>query len=114
MEESSVLVDKEELGEQRNISQACALIDEERFEKPRRILWKLLDEQNENGRDSNNRLLLWVRLTLATLLRANGRGDEVGALFYGIVTVVREGDMGSQFERIEWIQELNIAENALP
>jgi hypothetical protein len=51
---------------------------------------------------------------LATLLRANGRGDEVGALFYGIVTVVREGDMGSQFERIESIQELNIAKNALP
>ena len=93
--------------------QALVLIDQGEFEAPRKILLSLLDRQGEKGREFNNRSLLWVRLTLATILKQHGKDDEVGILFYGLVTPLQDGDISPQFERIESLGEMKIAESAL-
>jgi predicted GIY-YIG superfamily endonuclease len=93
--------------------QALVLIDQGEFETPRKILQSLLDRQGEKGREFNNRSLLWVRLTLATILKQHGKDDEVGMLFYGLVTPLQDGDISPQFERIESLGEMKIAELAL-
>lgn len=78
-----------------------------------KALRTLLHEQAEKGRKANNRSLLWVRLTLATILRELGKGDEAASLFLDIVTSVVHEDISPQFVRVETIEELKIAEEAL-
>jgi tetratricopeptide (TPR) repeat protein len=111
--EALVLYDEEALEEQRLSLDGAVLVGHERFEKSRRILWDLLHEQNAKGRDANNRSLLWIRLTLATLLRESQRDDDVAPLFDEIVTPVNDGATSPQFEHIESPQMWKIAENAL-
>jgi hypothetical protein len=84
---------------------ALILIDQGEFERPRSILKSLLDKQSQRGRDCNNRSLLWIRLTLATILTDNGRGNDVAELFDDLVkarTSSREDERKSEdFERVE-------------
>jgi tetratricopeptide (TPR) repeat protein len=93
---------------------ALILRDQGEFEKPRQILRSLLDEQTKKGREANHRSLLWVRLTLAALLRDHEKGDEVSLLFENIVTAdVVRGDVSPQFDRLDSPKELRIAEEGL-
>ncbi|CZR69763.1 uncharacterized protein PAC_19663 [Phialocephala subalpina] len=93
--------------------QALVLLDQGEFEKARKILHSLLDEQAEKGREANNRSLLWVRLTLATILRDHEKGDEAALLFENIATAIVHGDVSPQFDRLDTPEELRIAEEGL-
>jgi len=95
---------------------ALLLIDLGEFENPRKILQAVLDKSAEMGRESNNQALLWVRLTLATILREHNRADEASMLFDDIVTEIKESDSTSQNSLDEEPQPpklLRIAEEAL-
>jgi tetratricopeptide (TPR) repeat protein len=111
--EALVLYDEEELEEQRLISDGAVLVGHEKFGESRRILQDLLHEQIEKGRVANNRSLLWIRLTLATLLRAVQRDDDVAPLFDEIVTPLTGGIASPQFEHVESPQLWKDAEKAL-
>jgi hypothetical protein len=95
---------------------ALLLIDLGEFENPRRILQAVLDKSAEMGRESNNQALLWVRLTLATILREHNLGNEALMLFDDIVTEIKESDSTSQNSLDEEPQPpklLRVAEEAL-
>jgi tetratricopeptide (TPR) repeat protein len=61
------------------------------FNKPVASLRSLLDEVSDEGRDKNNRELLWARITLTDALRQSGRNDEALMLFSGLVTSRKSG-----------------------
>lgn len=87
----------------------------EQFKEPINLLQRLLDEQISKGREANNRSLLWVRLSLATILREVDKPKEdVLELFGGIVTSEKEGNLAKdEFEYVESTHELALAEEAL-
>lgn len=62
---------------------------------------------------ANKRALLWVPLTLATILRELEKEDKPASLFLDIVTAVEGEDFSLQFVRVETPEELRIAEEAL-
>jgi tetratricopeptide (TPR) repeat protein len=93
---------------------ALVQFDGKKFKAARTTLQLLLDKQAEKGREFNNRSLLWVRLTLATILRQDGKCDEARMLFDDIVEAARDdGDLGLQYEKLQTPEELLIAEQAL-
>lgn len=55
------------------------------YNLPVEMLRKLLNEISGEGRDRDNRELLWIRITLADALRQAGRSDESLILFLGLV-----------------------------
>jgi hypothetical protein len=55
--------------------QALILLDQGKVKEACKILQSLLYKQVEKGRNTNNRSLLWVRLTLATIIRNHGEKD---------------------------------------
>ena len=78
-------------------------------------LQTLLHQATNKGRSANNRELLWVRLTLADMLRRENRSDEAAALFGDLVRPAT-GDSdsyGSLAEEPDTPQQLAIAEEAL-
>jgi hypothetical protein len=86
---------------------ALILIDQNEFTDSRNILQSLLNMQSEKGREYNNRSLLWVRLTLATILTDRGEGNKVGALFHDLVKVRGSGRESERTtEQIEKIAEV--------
>jgi tetratricopeptide (TPR) repeat protein len=74
---------------------ALLLIDAGKQEQGRAILSSLMDLSLQKGRESNNRSLLWVRLTLATILRQGGKDDEASELFEDLVTTSGGDDSDS-------------------
>ena len=94
---------------------ALLLIDNGQFKKPQEILQSILNRSSELGRESNNRALLWVRLTLATILRDNNQKDKASMLFADIVTEDYDTDdeASSLVEEPEPPKVLQIAEDAL-
>jgi tetratricopeptide (TPR) repeat protein len=55
------------------------------YREPREALERLLHEATSDGQDENNRELLWVRLTLADVLRYHDHDDEALMLFSDLV-----------------------------
>ncbi|ERF71414.1 hypothetical protein EPUS_08683 [Endocarpon pusillum Z07020] len=56
------------------------------YTKPKTVLQRLLDEASGQGRNKNNRELLWVRITLADVLRQRGKYDEALMVFSDLVS----------------------------
>lgn len=73
--------------------QALVLLGQGESKQSYQILMSLLTKQANIGREANNRSLLWVRLTLATILRSHGKEDEAPFLFEHIVTPTTRGDV---------------------
>ena len=106
-----------------------ALIDLEAgfYTKPRSVLQRLLNEASGKGRDKNNRELLWVRITLADVLRQRGKNDEALMVFSDLVSSrtpevphsIESKDVGghefpsSLIDEPESPAQLRIAERAL-
>ncbi|OAL24985.1 hypothetical protein AYO20_10519 [Fonsecaea nubica] len=91
-----------------------SLIDFDRgyYNRPRMVLRDLIDQSIGDSREDNNRSLLWIRLTLANVLRHHENPDEAAALFSEIVEPTDE------VERRFWFapeppERLRIAEQAL-
>jgi hypothetical protein len=64
---------------------ALVQFDSGNFNRPRIALQRLLDEATGTHRDKNNRELLWVRTTLADVLRQHDDSDEALMLFSDLV-----------------------------
>ncbi|KAH0841573.1 hypothetical protein FOPE_06673 [Fonsecaea pedrosoi] len=82
------------------------------YNRPRMVLRDLVDQSIGDSREDNNRSLLWIRLTLANVLRHHENPDEAAALFSEIVEPIDE------VERQFWFapeppERLRIAEQAL-
>jgi tetratricopeptide (TPR) repeat protein len=56
------------------------------YHEPREALERLLNEATGNGENENNRELLWVRVTLADVLRYHNKDDEALMLFSDLVS----------------------------
>ncbi|KAF7505120.1 hypothetical protein GJ744_001260 [Endocarpon pusillum] len=56
------------------------------YTKPKTVLQRLLDEASGQGRNKNNRELLWIRITLADVLRMRGKYDEALMVFSDLVS----------------------------
>lgn len=78
-------------------------------------LKSLLYQAIARGRDANNRELLWVRLTLADMLRKHDRSDEAATLFDDIVRPAIEDTESNQslVEEPDTPHQLAVAEEAL-
>jgi tetratricopeptide (TPR) repeat protein len=74
---------------------ALLLIDAGKSEEATDVLRAILNRGYERGRESNNRSLLWVRLTQSTILREEGKNDEASELFEDIVMSTKEEDSDS-------------------
>jgi tetratricopeptide (TPR) repeat protein len=94
---------------------ALLLIDDGQFEKAQEILQSILDRSSDLGRETNNRALLWVRLTLATILRDSDKKDKASMLFTEIVTedYSTDDEASSLVEEPEPPRVLQIAEDGL-
>lgn len=112
LRENGSLDDKYERYCQVQHLQAILFYDQEQPEDACKVLRTLLHEQTEDS-ETNNRPLLWVRLTLATILREQGEDDEASSLFMDIVTSTVRGDVSPSFESVDFPRELEIAEKAL-
>jgi tetratricopeptide (TPR) repeat protein len=55
------------------------------YHEPREALERLLNEATSDGQDKNNRELLWVRVTLADVLRYHDKDDEALMFFSDLV-----------------------------
>ena len=90
-------------------------LDNESYSAARNRLTSLLYQATARGRDANNRELLWVRLTLADMLRKHDKFDEAAALFDDIVRPASEdtGSNHSLTEEPDTPLQLAIAEEAL-
>ena len=64
---------------------ALVQLDRGNYNRPRFALQRLLDEATGAHRDKNNRELMWVRVTLADVLRQHGDCDEALLLFSDLV-----------------------------
>ncbi|EXJ76309.1 uncharacterized protein A1O5_00817 [Cladophialophora psammophila CBS 110553] len=91
-----------------------SLIDFDRgsYDRPRMALQKLIDQSTGISREKNNRSLLWIRLTLATVLRQHKHPGEAAALFSEIVEPMDEAERCFAFVP-EPPERLAIAEQAL-
>ena len=78
-------------------------------------LHSLLHQAITRGRDANNRELLWVRLTLADMLRKCNRFDEAATLSTDIVKPASGDSDSNQYlaEERDTPRQLAIAEEAL-
>lgn len=92
--------------------------DQGKFDEPRLELTKVVGKSTGSSRDSNNREVLWVRTTLASVLRQHGDDDEASMLFSELV---RPGDESTNFrpntptlrDEPEPPTQLKLAEEAL-
>ena len=64
---------------------ALLCVDRADHTTARQLLREILDVAATKGRDANNRELLWIRLRMADLLRAEGNFEEALSLFTDIV-----------------------------
>ncbi len=71
---------------------ALVHFDAGRFEAPKSSLRSLLHQASGKGREKNNRELLWIRITLADVLRRHGEHDEALMLFVDLVEVDSDDD----------------------
>jgi tetratricopeptide (TPR) repeat protein len=55
------------------------------YRTPKLLLQRLLHQASGKDRDKNNRELLWIRITLADVLRHHGDNDEASMLFSDLV-----------------------------
>jgi tetratricopeptide (TPR) repeat protein len=74
---------------------ALLQIDAGNYKRSRDILRNLLDKSLRAGLGSNNRSLLWARLTLSTILREHGKKDEASELFEDLVETIKDTDCNS-------------------
>ncbi|KIX98332.1 uncharacterized protein Z520_05633 [Fonsecaea multimorphosa CBS 102226] len=82
------------------------------YNRPRMVLQRLVDQSTGISREDNNRSLLWIRLTLANVLRQHEHPDEAAALFSEIVEPIDEIERRFYFTP-EPPERLEIAEKAL-
>jgi len=87
---------------------ALLQLDENDLETPSKSLRSLLDYAFKLGPEHDNRELLWVRLTLAKILRNQGRSDEALILFKGLVESNDKKVAG-----LEPLEQLKTVETAL-
>ena len=88
---------------------ALSDFDNEEYDEPKSTLLNLIDESIGPNRDKNNRELLWIRLTLAMVMRAHGEADDALMLFSELV----EPDGDSLNDEPEPPSQLRVAEEAL-
>jgi len=86
--------------------------DNGEYNTPKLALLRLLDEASGPNRDKNNRELLWIRITLANVMRHHGDEDEALMLFTDLVKPVSGSADGLDGEP-EPPSQLRIAEQAL-
>jgi tetratricopeptide (TPR) repeat protein len=82
------------------------------YERPKLELLLLLHEASGTTRNRNNRELLWVRITLADVMRQHGDEDEAAMLFSELVKPA-EQDSSMLPEEPEPPMRLHLAEQAL-
>jgi tetratricopeptide (TPR) repeat protein len=75
--------------------EALLLIDAGKSGEATDVLRAILHRGYKKGRESNNRSLLWVRLTLSTILREEGKNNEVLGLFEDIVVSTKHEESDS-------------------
>jgi hypothetical protein len=97
---------------------ALLAFDAGEYESPKLSLLSLLDQATGSHRGRNNRELLWVRITLADVMRAHGEWDIALMLFMELVKPLEQEDsttsLPSQLdEEPEPPSQLRIAEQAL-
>lgn len=88
---------------------ALSDFDHGEYDEPKTSLLHLIDEATGTNRHKNNRELLWVRLTLATMMRLRGEADDALMLFSELV----EPDNDALKDEPEPPAQLRIAEEAL-
>ena len=100
--------------------QALIEFDAGEYKKPKMSLEALIDQATVENRDKNNRELLWIRITLADVLRQHGEFDEATMLFNDLVESSDVGEDGnvpgspsSLDDEPQPPRELGIAEKAL-
>ncbi|KAL2810486.1 hypothetical protein BJX63DRAFT_316956 [Aspergillus granulosus] len=85
--------------------------DSGQYHDGKRRLLRRLDEAGNCDKDPNNRELLWIRITLADVMRAHGETDDALMLFSNLVTPsFLPGELD---EEPEPPQQLQTAEKAL-
>jgi tetratricopeptide (TPR) repeat protein len=104
-------VDFERLCQTKHI-RALVAFDNGAYESPKLELLKLLHKASGSNRDKNNRELLWVRTTLAHVMRQHGDEDEAAMLFSELVEPA-EQDWKMLPEEPEPPVRLHLAERAL-
>jgi hypothetical protein len=62
------------------------------YKGPKLLLQRLLHQASGTDRDKNNRELLWIRITLADVLRNHGEDDEASMLFSDLVEPDKDDD----------------------
>lgn len=82
------------------------------YESPKLELLQLLHKASGSNRNKNNRELLWVRITLADIMRQHGEEDEAAMLFSELVEPA-EQDWRMLPEEPEPPIRLQLAEQAL-
>ena len=95
---------------------ALAFFDMGQYDWPKASLEKLLQRATGTQRDENNRELLWVRLTLADVMRQHGESDEALMLFDELVEPeppLPPSSRGILREELEPPKQLRLAEKAL-
>lgn len=80
--------------------------------EPKLALLRLLHQASGSERNSNNRELMWVRETLAQVMRYQGEDDLALGLFFDIVRHTDENS-GELFNEPEPPSQLRIAEKAV-
>ena len=88
---------------------ALADFDQGTYHGPKASLLSLIDEASGKNRDKNNRELLWIRLTLATMMRLRGEANDALMLFSDLV----DSDSDALRDEPEPPAQLRIAEEAL-
>lgn len=91
---------------------ALVAFDNGAYDLPKLELLQLLHEASGSNRDKNNRELLWVRTTLAYVMRQHGDGDEAAMLFSELVEPAGQ-DLRMLPEEPEPPIRLHVAEQAL-
>ena len=86
--------------------------DNDEYETPKFALLNLINQGSGDSRGRNNRELLWVRITLAEVMRSHGEADDAIMLFSELVEPQDEGATGLKDEP-EPPAQLQIAEQAL-
>ncbi|KAJ9651241.1 hypothetical protein H2198_009470 [Neophaeococcomyces mojaviensis] len=91
---------------------ALVAFDDGKYDEPKGWLLALLEEASGEGRDKNNRELLWVRIDLADVMRRHDEADEALMLFADLVRGTKIGEEDLRDEP-EPVSQLRIAEKAL-
>ncbi|KAG9779758.1 hypothetical protein KCU88_g3953, partial [Aureobasidium melanogenum] len=93
---------------------ALLALDEEDKDEAVSHMEGLLHESTELGRDSNNRTLMWLRLTLADLLRKRNEPDAASSLFSDLVKKVRVPSTSTPPAEMEGMQQHEEDESSTP